>query len=430
MIQRPFFNLGKRPRLLYSVLSQDAVGTVKDLPHPDRAVLLYKGPEPTGANISIERGNVVRTGQRLLLKSGTAAPLVATVTGRIADISSQRGDLGKIYSSISIDTHPRDEQDEEFAKIHKEGSPEKMFDYLEALPGMPFLSRLLPKGGRPVRTLVVSGMDRDLLITSNQFLLKTETASLAESIQRLKEITGVERIVMAVPPGSVSDAQKTGTEVSVVRPFYPNGNPRLIVRKVLKKAVPMNKSLEEGGIAFLGVDALVSLYSALVKGEIPTHRVITVIAKNRVAIHARVRVGTPVRKVLEALEIETGHGDRVVIGGPMTGRPLYGEDEPVLFDTEGIFVQDSSDVLPVSDTHCLNCGECVRACPAHIPVNVLIRFLENRLYQDAVDPCDLLYCIECGLCSFVCPARIPIFHYITLGKYEFAQKMAEEAAHA
>ncbi|MDQ1334741.1 MAG: 4Fe-4S ferredoxin-type protein [Thermodesulfobacteriota bacterium] len=429
MIQRPFFNLGRRPQLPYPVLSQDALGALKDLPPPDRAVLLYKGPGLAGASPSIKRGDGVRTGQRLLLESGGAAPLVATVTGRVADISSQRGNLGKTYSSIGIDVTPRDEQDGEFFKIHKEGSPEQMLGYLEALPGMPSLSPLLPKAG-PVRILIISGMDRDLLITSNQFLLKTETDALAEGIQRLKEMTQPDRIIMAVPPGSVSDAEKTGAEISVVRPFYPNGNPRLIVKDALKKAVPMNKSLEEAGIAFLGVDAVIALQPALVKGEIPIHRVVTVVNKDMGAIHARARVGTPVRKVLEALNIETGHGDRVVIGGPMTGRTLYAEDEPVLFDTEGILVQDRSHILPVSDTHCLNCGECVRVCPARIPVNILIRFLENRLYQDAVDVCDLSYCIECGLCSYVCPARIPIFHYIALGKHEFAQQMAEEAAHA
>lgn len=428
MIQKPFFNLGRKPRLPYPNLSTDAIVTGKDLPPPERAFLLYKGPELTGGGLSIKRGDLVRTGQRLSLESGNPAPLVATVTGRIADISTQQGELGKAHPSIAIDLAPRDEQDGEFLKIHKEGSPKQIFRYLEALPGMPPLSPLLPNGV-PARTLIVSGMDRDLLITSNQFLLKTQTDALAEGIQKLKEMTQTDRIIMAVPPGSVSDAEKIGAEISVVKPFYPNGNPRLIVKDAAKKAVPMNRGLNEAGILFLGVDTVIALHPALLKGEIPIHRMITVVNKDKVAVHARVRVGTPVRKVLEALNIETGHGDRVVIGGPMTGRTLYADDEPVLFDTEGILVQGSSQVLPPSDTHCLNCGECVRACPSRIPVNILIRFLENRLYREAVDVCDLLYCIECGLCSYVCPARIPIFHYIALGKYEFAQQM-EEASHA
>jgi electron transport complex protein RnfC len=52
---------------------------------------------------------------------------------------------------------------------------------------------------------------------------------------------------------------------------------------------------------------------------------------------------------------------------------------------------------------------------------MLIRVLENGLYEEAANEYDLLSCIECGLCSFVCTARIPIFHYIMLGKYEFTR---------
>jgi electron transport complex protein RnfC len=60
----------------------------------------------------------------------------------------------------------------------------------------------------------------------------------------------------------------------------------------------------------------------------------------------------------------------------------------------------------------------VRACPAGIPVNMLVRVLENGLWEDAAGLYDLEACIECGLCSYVCPAKIPVFHHIMLGKHE------------
>ncbi|HIJ42011.1 MAG TPA: 4Fe-4S dicluster domain-containing protein, partial [Deltaproteobacteria bacterium] len=87
---------------------------------------------------------------------------------------------------------------------------------------------------------------------------------------------------------------------------------------------------------------------------------------------------------------------------------------------------DSAQIVPGSGDPCINCGECIRACPANVPVNMLIRYLENGLYEEAARDYDLFSCIECGICGYVCEMRIPIFHYIMLGKHEIALTEALE----
>ena len=103
----------------------------------------------------------------------------------------------------------------------------------------------------------------------------------------------------------------------------------------------------------------------------------------------------------------------------MTGLAAYSEDMPILHDTDSIMIQDKTQVSKCSDTPCTNCGDCIRVCPAKIPVNMLVRLLENSLYEEAAIEYDLHSCIECGLCSYVCTSEMPIFHYIMLGKYEY-----------
>jgi electron transport complex protein RnfC len=135
-------------------------------------------------------------------------------------------------------------------------------------------------------------------------------------------------------------------------------------------------------------------------------------------------VGTPVSHVLSQLGVEIEQGDRIVFGGPMRGKSIYSLDTPIDWETDAILVQDKAEIIFCSDTHCINCGECVKVCPVNIPVNMLVRLLENGLFEEAKEEYGLLSCVECGLCSYVCIARIPVFHYIMLGKYELS-KMGE-----
>ena len=141
----------------------------------------------------------------------------------------------------------------------------------------------------------------------------------------------------------------------------------------------------------------------------------------------KARIGVPFRDIFKACQIEVNANDRLIVGGPLTGTAVYSEDHPVMADTDAIMVQDYSDVSLASDYPCINCGECVRICPAQIQVHMLVRLLENGMYQEAVEEYDLNSCINCGLCSLVCVSKIPIFQYIRLGQYELAQIEMMEA---
>jgi len=278
--------------------------------------------------------------------------------------------------------------------------------YLASLPGAPgFGSTVSFKPALEI--LVVNGVDSDLLVTKNQFVVDTDAEALKQGIATLRNISGIQKIILLVPDYLKTEAEKTGAEVRAMDPLYPDTLPRMVMKNLFGKTVPVGKRCEDLGIGFVNAEAVVALHKAFSEGQIPIHKLVTVIKKDGSTVQARARIGTPVQDVLSALGTATQHGDRVVLGGPMTGRSLLYEEAPVEADTEAILAQDKSRIVPSSDSHCVNCGECVRVCPAKMPVNMLIRYLENGRFEEASQGYDLLSCIECGLCTYACIVKIP-----------------------
>lgn len=427
MIKRPFFSLA-RPSLKYPVVAKEEYGIVKEIPLPQE-VAIFLSPHIKTHEIILKAGDKVTTGQRLKLTDNGKDYIISTVTGTITGISEYTGYMGKTCPAVSIKAEGDDQWDNEFSEKNKIPSPEVALEFFNYLPGNPDFPCLL-SFQLPVNTIIINGMDKDLFISTNQTVIETETEILTEGIEHLKKITRASRIFIVVPTGLAAQAEKTGVSVHAIDPVYPNTLPEIIAKNILGRAIQAGKKCEEMGIGFINAEAVASLANAFKEGKIPVDKIVTVINKDYLPLNVRARIGTPIKDVLKTLNIETEQGDQIVLGGPMTGVAIYSEDMPVLPDTDAIMVLDKERVVIGSGSHCINCGECVRACPAKVPVNMLVRLLENGLYEEAVEEYDLLSCIECGLCSYVCVARIPVFHYIMLGKYEFFRIQSAEESNA
>ena len=428
MIKRPFLAITK-PKLRCSGIPALSQGSAVEIPLPEKATFVVKSPLPRLDQMRIRIGDRLRTGQKVRLSGDRSDSFISSVTGTVSTVAARTGHLGRVCTAVSVEVAEKDQADEAFGRAAKDVSLLSATQYLASLPGSPDFGSLL-SAIPPVETLVVLGTDGDLLVTKNQFVVDTEAEALTQGIELLKKISGIRKIVLLVPDYLKAGAEKTGADVKAIDPLYPNILPKMIMKNLFGKPVPVGKRCHDLGIGFVSVEAVVALQKAFSESQIPLHKLVTVIKKDGSTVQARARIGTPVPDVLEALHIETSQGDRVVLGGPMTGRALLSGEEPIEADTDAIFVQDRSEIVPSSDGHCVNCGECVRVCPANIPVNMLIRYLENDRFEEAAQDLDLLSCIECGLCTYVCILRIPIFQFIMLGKQEIARMGSAEGVHA
>ncbi|RJP79851.1 MAG: 4Fe-4S dicluster domain-containing protein [Desulfobacteraceae bacterium] len=424
MIKKSFFGLLK-PRLEYDIIDAKTPAP-REITASKTIQLFSHTVFDKKDKILFQVGDKVKAGQKISIMKGSDDYIISSVSGTIASISPYAGNFGMQMTSVVIKKDDRQESDTQFAEAAKTPSFQVTTDFLAHLPGA-FPVSILSQTDPKVTKLVISGMDTDLLVQTRQQIVKTSASSIKKGIRILKDITNLDTFIIVVPEALSQDAISTGATVKTVPPAYPSASPHLVLKDILGKELPAGDPFEKHGIAVVSAEALAALGNAYEKKEIPTRKILTVIDKIGTKKLISAQIGTPFKDIFSALNIRPEDGDRIIIGGPMTGLSAYTEDHPVCPDTDAVIIQDRSVIPYVSNSACINCGECIRICPAKVQVSMLVRFLEAGQYDNAADNYDLFSCIECGLCSYVCTAKIPIFQYIRLAKFELARIQSAEA---
>ena len=423
-MKRPFFGIAT-PKLKYDAIEDVQPEPVSVQPK-QRVTLFIEKAYDRADKALIKKGDSVARGQRLqLYDDDPAAYVLCPVNGVISGVSPFIGMMEKQMTEVGIDIEPdrEDAADAAFKDVSATPSIENAARFLGGLPGKPNFSQFTDPD-RPVKSIVVLGADRDLQTITGQYIIKSRISAVKTGIDILRKISGVQNIVLVVAQHQVQVAGTAAAGVRSVDAHYPSAHPEMIIRHLLAEQA------EQGQIAFLNAEAVAGIGTAYHTGELPLEKLITMVKKDGTRQLVSAPVGTHAADILDALNEQIAHGDRLIMGGPMTGDAVYSLEHPVEPDTDVIMVQDKAAIVEGTDTPCTNCGECVRICPANIPVNELVRLLDAGEYEQAAEQAALFSCIECGLCAYVCESRIPIFQFIRLAKHAVKRMRAAEEANA
>jgi electron transport complex protein RnfC len=422
MIKRSFFTLTP-PKLKYDLVEPD-LKEPDSIPIPSNLILLLNEPLDDTRTTLIKKGDAVKKGERLLLYDKSTEYAISPVTGTISAIDTYSDVLGNPSTYLVI--HNDQTRTADTASITYDLTEDiaSANDWLRTLPGAPPLKALASNGKR-INTIVITCTDKDILSTTSQYITCKFSEEIKEGARILKKITKVTKLSIAVPEGLNIQGGFDSIQVLKTSGEYPSNLPAMVLKDHLNMVLPAGETPEDYGVCFICAEAVVSLARAYRTKSACFEKILTIIGKQGTRHRVRASIGTPLGKIFNALGIHVNEQDRIVIGGPMTGFSTFTHHHPVEPDMDTVIIQDRDVIPELSDNPCVNCGKCIRICPARIPVNIQVRYLEADQYEEAADKYDLESCIECGLCAYVCTARIPIFQYIRLGKHELFKLRAD-----
>lgn len=412
--------------------------TVVALPLPEEAVIPLAQHIGSPAVACVAKGDTVKTGQLIAKSSGfVSANIHAPVSGTVTAVDNVVDAGGMRRAAITI----RREGDEWEMSIDR--SPEliktctltpheiitKIADAgIVGMGGATFPThvKLSVPAGRTAECLIINGVECEPYLTSDHRVMLERGAELLVGTDILSKALGVKKVYIGIE-NNKPDAIRYLTTLAVEYPHmeivalevrYPQGGEKQLIDAVIRRQVPAGGLPIDVGVVVQNVGTALAVYEAVQKNKPLVERVVTVTGKPLdKPSNLLVRIGTPVRSLIDYCGGLPEDSGKVINGGPMMGRAVSNLDAPVTKGTSGVLIMKQRESFRRPESHCIRCAKCVSVCPMAIEPYLLSNLAKRGKYAD-LESLRVIDCIECGSCSYTCPANLPLLDYIRLGKGE------------
>ena len=197
---------------------------------------------------------------------------------------------------------------------------------------------------------------------------------------------------------------------------YPQGSEKQMINAITGRQVPSGGLPSDVGVVVLNIDTVWAIADVINKGLPLIYRIVTLSGgavkqpKNYL-----VRLGTPVKDIIETAGGFSQEPAKIILGGPMMGNAVYSTDVPIIKGTGAIIALTEKEIKSTEPTVCIRCAKCVDACPMHLQPLMLRAYSIKNDYEK-LKKFHILDCMECGACAYICPGRQNPVQYIRNAK--------------
>ena len=404
---------------------------VERLPLPQKVYLPLIQHLGKICNPEVKVGDTVSLGQRIAsIQANVYAPIHATLSGKIVAIQDWPHPVLGRAKAIVIES---DGQDNEavFAlrdqqEIDKLTAPDIRKIVLDAgivgMGGASFPTHIKLNPPKPVDTLIINGAECEPYLTADARLMIEKATEIFAGIELVARCLGVQKIYIGIEenkPEAIKLFSKFGRiKVKVLKSEYPQGGEKQLIQNILGKEIPRGKLPFDIGIVVQNVATAYAIYEAVYKNKPLIERLVTVTGsclenpKNLL-----VRLGTPIKNLIEFCSPLNAEPAKIIIGGPMMGIAQYTDEVPIIKSSGGLLLMDKQEAKILDEDPCIRCAACVRGCPVGLMPCQINLASEKSLWGQAKEY-GALDCIECGICNYLCPANRRLLQTIKRAKLE------------
>lgn len=403
---------------------------------PAKAIILLGQHIGAPAKPIVSKGDIVKVGTKIAEPAGfVSAAIHSSVSGKVAKIDSIIDVSGYAKPAIFIDVEGDEWEDVidrsdtliKECDLSSEEIIKKIADAgIVGLGGacFPTQIKLCPPPSYKAECVIINAVECEPYLTADHQLMLEHAEEIMVGITILMKAVKVNKAFIGIE-NNKTDAialmtkiasTYAGIEVVPLKIKYPQGGEKQLIDAITKKQVSSGALPISTGAVVQNVGTAFAVYQAVQKNKPLFERVVTVTGKSLVKpSNLLVRIGTPIKELIDAcggLPEDTG---KIVGGGPMMGKALMNIDVPTAKGSSGILILSSKEAKRGEMQTCIRCAKCVSVCPMGLEPYLLSALSENGNFERMENE-KIMDCIECGSCQFTCPAYRPLLDFCRLGK--------------